>query len=72
MYLKKEGKNPYIAALPAAFMTAVTVSFVFGRKLYLGGISFLPPLSSYRGVGIAVLLLLLFVLKVPKAQCTKK
>ena len=72
MYLKKEGKNPYIAALPAAFMTAVTVSFVFNSKLYLGGIPFLPPLSSYRGVGIAVLLLLLFVLKAPKAQCTTK
>ena len=68
MYLKKEGKNPYIAALPAAFMTAVTVSFVFGSKLYLGGIPFLPPLSSYLGVGIAVVLLLLFILKAPKAQ----
>ena len=72
MHLEKEGKNPYIAVLPAAFMTAVTVSFVFGSKLYLGGIPFLPPLSSYLGVGIAVLLLLLFVLKAPKAQCTKK
>ena len=72
MYLKKEGKNPYIAALPASFMTAVTVSFVFGSKLYLGGIPFLPPLSAYLGVGIAVLLLLLFVLKAPKAQCTTK
>ena len=72
MYLKKEGKNPYIAALPAAFMTAVTVSFVLNSKLYLGGILFLPPLSSYLGVGIAVLLLLLFVLKAPKAQCTTK
>ena len=68
MYLKKEGKNPYIAALPAAFMTAVTVSFVLNSKLYLGGILFLPPLSSYLGVGIAVLLLLLFILKAPKAQ----
>ena len=72
MYLKKEGKNPYFAALPAAFMTAVTVSFVFGSKLYLGGIPFLPPLSSYLGVGIAVLLLILFVLKAPKAQFTTK
>ena len=72
MYIKKEGKNLYIAALPAAFMTAVTVSFVFGSKLYLGGVPFLPPLSAYLGVGIAVLLLLLFVLKAPKAQCTKK
>ena len=72
MYLEKEGKNPYIAALPAAFMTAVTVSFVFGSKLYLGGVPFLPPLSAYLGVGIAVLLLLLFVLKAPKAQCKTK
>ena len=46
-------------------MTAVTVSFVFGSKLYLGGIPFLPPLSSYLGVGIAVVLLLLFILKAP-------
>lgn len=49
-------------------MTAVTVSFVFNSKLHLGGIPFLPPLSSYLGVGIAVVLLLLFILKAPKAQ----
>ena len=66
MYLRHEGKNAYVAAVPAAFMTAVTMSFVFGSKLYLGGISFLPPISRYLGVGIAVVLFVLFVVLAPK------
>ena len=66
MYLRHEGKNAYVAAVPAAFMTAVTMSFVFGSKLYLGGISFLLPISRYLGVGIAVVLFVLFVVLAPK------
>ena len=34
--------------------------------LYLGGISFLPPISRYLGVGIAVVLFVLFVVLAPK------
>ena len=72
MYLRHEGKNAYVCALPAAFMTAVTVSFVFNSKLYLGGISFFPPISKFLGVGIAVVLLVLFILKAPKGEKTAK
>ena len=68
MYLRHEGKNAYICAVPAAFMTAVTVSFVFDSKLYLGGISFLPPISKILGVGIAVVLLVLFIVMAPKGE----
>ena len=42
-------------------MTAVTMSFVFGSNLYLGGISFLAGISKYLGVGIAVVLLIAFI-----------
>ena len=68
MYLRHEGKNAYVCALPAAFMTAVTVSFVFNSKLYLGGIPFLPPISKILGIGIAVVLLVLFIVKAPKSE----
>ena len=68
MYLRHEGKNGFIAAVPATFMTAVTVSFVFDSKLYLGGIPFFPVISRYVGVGIALVLFLLFVLKAPKGE----
>ena len=68
MYLRHEGKNAYVCAVPAAFMTAVTVTFVFNSKLYLGGIPFLPPISAILGVGIAVVLLVLFIVKSPKKE----
>ncbi|MGN0405137.1 MAG: carbon starvation protein A [Bariatricus sp.] len=63
MYLVHERKNAYICALPAAFMTAVTLSFVFSSKLYLGRIPFFPPISKYLGVGIAVVMLVMFIIK---------
>ena len=68
MYLRHEGKNAYVCAVPAAFMTAVTVTFVFNSKLYLGGIPFLPPISGVLGVGLAVVLLVLFIVKSPKKE----
>ena len=71
MYLLHEGKNAYVCAIPAAFMTAVTASFVFNSKLYLGGIPFLPPISKILGVGIAVVLLALFIVKDRKAAKTR-
>ena len=72
MYLAHEGKNAYICAIPAAFMTAVTMSFVFNSKLYLGAIPFFPPISKILGIGIAVVLFVLFVLKAPKGQKAAK
>ena len=61
MYLRHEGKNAYVAALPATFMSAVTLSFVFGSKLYLGGIPFLAGIATYLGVGIAAVMLIAFI-----------
>lgn len=72
IYLRHTGKKGYICALPATFMTAVTMSFVFSSKLYLGGISFFPPIANIVGIGTAVLLLLLFILKAPKVKKADK
>ena len=71
MYLTHEGKNAYICAVPAAFMTSVTLSFVLNSELYLERISFFPPISKYLGVSIAVILLVLFIIKAPKAEKAK-
>ena len=49
-------------------MTAVTMTFVFNSKLYLGAIPFLPPISKILGIGIAAVLLILFILKAPKGE----
>ena len=72
MYLAHEGKNAYVCAIPATFMTAVTMSFVFNSKLYLGAIPFFPPISKILGIGIAVVLLVLFILKAPKGEKAAK
>ena len=61
-----------IAAVPAAFMTAVTMTFVFNSNLYLGKIPFLPPISKVLGVGIGVALLVLYLLKAPKGAKAAK
>ena len=68
MYLRHEGKNAYVAAVPATFMTAVTLSFVFGSNLYLGGISFLASIATYLGVGIAAVLLIVFIATAKKTE----
>ena len=41
---------------------------MFNSKLYLGGISFLPPISKILGISIAVILLVLFIVKAPKGE----
>ena len=71
-YLRHEGKNDLLCSIPAAWMTAVTLSFVFSSNLYLGGISFFPPISKVLGVGIAVVLFVLYTLKAPKAAKAAK
>ncbi|MBQ3193715.1 MAG: carbon starvation protein A, partial [Oscillospiraceae bacterium] len=71
-YLRHEGKKDIICSIPAAWMTAVTLSFVFSSNLYLGGISFFPPISKILGVGTAVVLFILYTLKAPKAAKAAK
>ena len=71
-YLRHEGKKDLLCSIPAAWMTAVTLSFVFSSNLYLGGISFLPPIAVPLGVGTAVVLFVLYTLKAPKGAKAAK
>ena len=71
-YLRHEGKNDLIAAVPAAFMTAVTMTFVFNSNLYLGKIPFFPPISLYLGVGVGIALFVLYMVKAPKGAKAAK
>ena len=61
-----------IAAVPAAFMTAVTMTFVFNSNLYLGKIPFFPPISLYLGVGLGIALFVLYMVKAPKGAKAAK
>ena len=71
-YLRHEGKNDLLCSIPAAWMTAVTLSFVFSSNLYLGGIPFFPPIAKILGVGTAVVLFILYTLKAPKGAKAAK
>ena len=71
-YLRHEGKNDMICAIPAAFMTCVTMTFAFNSNLYFGAIPFFPPISLYLGVGIGVGLFVLYILKAPKGAKAAK
>ena len=68
MYLYKEGKNYWIAALPATFMSAVTMTFVFSNKLYLGGIfgAAAPTVGLIGGLVLAAVFFGLFMMKTSK------
>lgn len=68
MFLVKNGKSPVITAVPATFMSAVTMTFVFQSPLYLGKIGFLASASYVIGIVLAVLFLVLFILAAKKAK----
>lgn len=72
MYLVKNGKKPYIAIVPATFMTAVTMTFVFKSELYLGGISFLASIADIIGIVIALALLVIFLVVSNKHTTAQK
>lgn len=69
MYLIKNGRKPYIAIVPAAFMSAVTVTFVCRSDLYLGRIPGLAGIANVIGIVLAAVFLGLFLMK---AKQTKK
>ena len=68
MYLVKNGKKPYITAVPATFMSAVTMTFVCNSPLYLGKIGFIAKSSKVLGLVIAAAFLALFVVKAKNAK----
>lgn len=68
MFLVKNGKKPYIAAVPAAFMSAVTMTFALGSPLYFGKIAFLAKSAKVLGIVIAAVFTALFVVKAKKAS----
>jgi len=68
MFLVKNGKKPYIAIVPATFMSAVTMTFVFKSPLYLGGIGALAGAANIIGIVLAVAFLCLFIVAAKKAK----
>lgn len=70
MYLAKEGKKYWIAAVPATFMSAVTLTCVFSTKLYLGGLfgESAATVGNIAGVLFAAGFLSFFLIKVKKLK----
>ncbi len=69
MYLVKNGKSPWIAVVPATFMSAVTMTCVFSTDLYLGGLfgDSATMVGRVAGIVLAVLFLGIFLSKSKKA-----
>ena len=69
MYLATEGKNYWVAAAPATFMSAVTMTCVFSTKLYLGGLfgDAAGTVGNVAGLVLAAAFLALFLAKAKKA-----
>ena len=72
MYLVKTGKSPWIAAVPATFMSAVTMTCVFSNKLYLGKLfgAAAGTVGNIAGVVLAVAFLAFFLYKAKAAKST--
>lgn len=68
MYLCKNGKDPWIAVVPATFMSAVTMTCVFSSNLYFGKIfgDSANAVGKVAGLVLAVAFLALFLAKSKK------
>lgn len=55
VYLRRKGKFYWITLIPAAFMTAVCVSFVFVAPASEGGFGLLSGSDSSYGIGLGVI-----------------
>jgi len=64
-YLIKQGKLHWIATLPATFMTAVVTTYLAYAKI---GFSLPLTISTWLGVGAALLSLMLFLVKFRKPE----
>ena len=69
MFLVKSGKKPWIAVVPATFMTAVTMTCVFSSNLYFGKLfgESANSVGYVAGLVLAVAFLGLFLAKSKKA-----
>ena len=72
MYLVKNGKKPWIAVVPAVFMSAVTMTCVLSSNLYLGGIAFFHKIAYVGGLVITAAFLALFLVKANQAKAGLK
>ena len=72
MYLVKNNRAPWVAVVPATFISAVTMTCVLSSNLYLGGIEFCKKISGVGGLVIAAAFLCLFMMKANKAKTELK
>ncbi len=70
IYLVKNQKAPWIAVIPAVFMSVVTMTCVFSSRLYLGGIfgSAAPMAGRIAGAVCGILFLTLFLINSKKIR----
>ena len=70
MYLTKNGKDPWVAVVPATFMSAVTMTCVFSSNLYFGKLfgDSANAVGKVAGLVLAVVFLALFLVKYKKYQ----
>ena len=74
MYLAREGKNFWMAALPATFMSAVTMTCVFSSNLYLGGLfgERAAAVGNVAGLVLAAAFIGFFLFKVKRLKAEVK
>jgi len=72
MYLVKNERAPWIAVVPATFMSAVTMTCVLSSNLYLGGIPFFNKIAPVGGLVVAAAFLALFTVKANKVRSELK
>lgn len=69
MFLLKNGKKPFITMIPATFMSAVTMTYLFcGKECFHLSTKIAYPI----GIGLAILFLILFLYKAGKVKADEK
>lgn len=70
MYLVKSGKSPWIAAVPATFMSFVTMTCVLSSNLYFGKLfgDAAASVGKIGGIAIGIAFLALFCIKAKAAE----
>jgi carbon starvation protein CstA len=62
-YLKNKGKKHWMCSLPASFLTYVCVSYLIVAPHKNAGLALSPVLGNSIGIGVAVVLFVLFLFK---------
>jgi carbon starvation protein CstA len=63
VYLKNKGKKHWMCSLPAAFLSYVCVSYLIVAPHKNAGLALSPVLGNSIGIGVAVVLFVLFLFK---------